>query len=129
MNGFGKCASAIGGWGMEQLDCDRKKDESESDRKKMLWSWNETSLGSMDKHLCNYYHRCVACDKFAAEGTPSQKFNFVDSKTHPGFYSIMNEHSGKCLAVKGNTNEFGAEIWVDNCKSSDAGQRWKWYRK
>ena len=67
-------------------------------------------------HLLGYYHK----------NEQGQKFTFVDSLTHPGFYVIKNDH-GKCLSVKGNTNQTGAEIWADDCNPSEAGQRWKWH--
>ena len=134
INGLGKCAAIYKkdkktDW-MRQWDCDLKKDKA------MLWSWNETTLGSKDRHICNGLHQCVASLSnvdwsnhlivWKHSNAEGQRFNFVGSRTHPGFYAVKNDH-GMCLSVKGNTNRNGAEIWADECKSSEAGQRWKWH--
>jgi len=102
----------------------------------MLWSWNQTTLGSKDRHICDgskycittpsnvaWSHRLIA---FHHGDQKSQRFTFSDSLTHPGFYTIKNDH-GKCLSVKGNTNQTGAQIWANNCDPTEAGQRWKWH--
>jgi len=134
INGLGKCAAIDPRnrnniW-MHQWNCERIKDED------MLWSWNETSLKSGDRHICSGHGWCIASTSNAAysihligyyhENEQGQKFNFVDSMTHPGFYIIKNDH-GKCISVKGNTNHSGGEIWADNCNPSKAGQNWKWH--
>jgi len=62
---------------------------------------------------------------FRHENEQGQRFNFIDSSTHPGFYTIKNDH-GKCLSVKDNTNKTGAHIWVNDCNPSEMGQHWKW---
>jgi len=112
---------------MEQLDCDRKND------KRMLWSWNDNSLGSKYRHLCNGNHQCVVSNNNNARligqthtAEETQMFNFTDSLVHPGFYLIKNEY-GKCISVYGNTNQTRAEILTADCKSSEAGQNWKWH--
>ena len=134
INGLGKCAAIYKkdkrtDW-MRQWDCGQKKDKS------MLWSWNETTLGSKDRHICNGFHQCVASIEdvdgsnhlivWKHNHAQSQRFEFVDSLGHPGFYAVKNDH-GKCLSVKGNTNKIGSEIWAYDCKPSEAGQRWKWH--
>ncbi len=55
----------------------------------------------------------------------AQRFKLSNSLGHPGFYVIKNDH-GKCLSVKENSNQTGAQIWSNDCNSSEAGQRWKW---
>jgi len=125
---------------MHQGDCDGKRDS-----KGMLWSWNDTFLGSRDRLICNGNHRCVACagcpispldwskpsvqlgtERYFDKG--AQRFNFVNLLDHPGFYFIMNE-KGKCVSVKENTNKTGAILWFYHCDPSAAGQRWKWHHK
>ena len=125
VNGFGKC---LNGDSLQQSDCDPNENT-------MLWSWNEVSLGSRDRHICNGHGKCVATpynsDETALQITydhldeHAQRFYLLDSLAHPGFYIIQNDY-GKCLSVKGNTNETGAEIWVNHCNPSEAGQHWKW---
>ena len=135
MNGFGKCL-AIGeppnfntGRYLHQLDCSPSNET-------MLWSWNQVSLGSQGRHICNPKGRCVASLSniewdthllsFYHLNEQAQMFYFSDSLAHPGFYVIQNDY-GRCLSVNGNTNQTGAQIWVRDCKNpSEAGQRWKW---
>ncbi len=49
INGFGKCVNVDplthSGLGLQQSNCDPND-------KTMLWSWNEVSLGSKDRHIC-----------------------------------------------------------------------------
>ena len=125
INGFGKC---LNGGSLQQSDCDPNENT-------MLWSWNEVSLGSKDRHICNGHGMCVATPFNSADNSiqityyhgdeQGQRFYLLDSLAHPGFHVIKNDH-GKCLSVKGNRNEIGAEIWVNDCNSSEGGQRWKW---
>jgi len=92
-------------------------------------------LGSRDRHICDADGFCAATPgnsvlskplvAFYHKNEDAQKFTFVDLLAHPGFYVIKNDHR-KCLAVKGNTNQNGAEIWADDCNPIEAGQRWKW---
>jgi len=101
----------------------------------MLWNWNELSLGSRDRHICNGHGMCVATPfnsannglqiAFYHKDENAQRFDLDDSPSHPGFYTIKNDY-GKCLSVKGNTNKTGAQIWTNYCNPSKAGQRWKW---
>jgi len=112
------------------------------------WSYNETSLGSEDRHLCNGFGKCAGSSKtnvLANNGTlkwdkmgwiqlkqwvysndESQRFYFLDSLTHPGFYVIKDEF-GKCIGVPENTDRNEAELWACYCNSSDVGQRWQWH--
>jgi len=98
----------------------------------MLWAWNQSTLGSRDRHICdggkycaaspsnvNWNHYLIAYYYTDQEG---QRFTFLDSLTYPGFYIIKNDH-GKCLSVPANTKRTGAEIWVDDFNPSKAGQR------
>ena len=101
----------------------------------MFWSWNDVTLGSRDRHICNGHEMCVATPADSADNAlqiayyhsdeHAQRFNLLDSVAHPGFYIIKNDH-GKCLSVRGNTNQIGAQIWSNDCNPSEAGQRWKW---
>jgi len=137
INGLGKCINSgdkpghhdiMKGIFLYQLDCDKTVDT-------MLWSWNQSILGSRDRHICDGDGFCIttAGDSngnhhlivYYHSNGHAQKFSFVNSTTHPGFYVIKNDH-GKCLSVKGSTNQTGAEIWADDCNPSEAGQRWKW---
>jgi len=133
INGLGKCATVYGnsgrnGYNLLQWDCNHHE-------KGMLWSWNESSLGSGDRHLCNAHGKCAASranspsnvDIFQWEHLEEagQRFYFLDSLAHPGFYLIRNDH-GKCMAVPGNTDRNGAEIHARDCNVSEAGQHWKW---
>ncbi len=133
VNDLGKCAaidldSSSNGAGMIQWDCN-------SHQKRMQWSWNETSLGSGDRHLCNGHGKCAASphnspsnrslvqwDHINQEG---QRFHFVDSPSQPGFYLIRNDH-GKCLSVAKFKTNNGASISTNVCDSSEKGQNWKW---
>ena len=129
MNGLRKCAAIVSGWSLKQLDWDSKNDE-----RIMLWSWNDTSLGSQYRHICTVYHQSVVheANKNAHLIAKTQladvwqmfRFVKIDSLAHPGFYLIKNEYE-KCVSVKGNTNQTGAEIWNNDCNPSEAGQRWK----
>ena len=98
-------------------------------------SWNEVSLGSRDRLICNGHGVCVSSPYNSADNTiqityhhldeNGQKFYLDDSLSHPGFHIIKNDN-GKCLSVQGNTNQTGAEIWSNDCNSSEMGQHWKW---
>ena len=132
MNGFEKCLNVDplihDGLGLQQSDCNSKEIT-------MLWSWNEVSLGSRDRHICNGRGRCIATPFNSADnalqivyyhlGEHAQRFNLLDLLAHPGFYVIKNDY-GKCLSVNGNTNQTGAQIWTRDCNPLEAGQRWKW---
>jgi len=132
INGFGKCVNVDPqshvGVGLRQSDCD-------SNDNTMLWSWNEVSLGSRDRHICNGHGVCVSSPYNSADNTiqityhhvdeNGQKFYLDDSLSHPEFHIIKNDH-GKCLSVKGDTNQTGAEIWANDCNPSEMGQHWKW---
>ena len=134
INGHGKCAAMNPrDWNsasMYQWNCNRIKDEG------MLWSWNENSLGSGDRHICNGRGKCVASHSDVAykihlfgsyhKNERGQRFTFVDSPAHPGFWYIKNDH-GKCFSIEGNSNETEAQIWANDCDPSEAGQRWKWH--
>ena len=113
-----------------------------------VWSYNETSLGSGDRHLCDNLGKCVTSKNtnvLANNGTlnweqmgwahlkllnysdvEDQRFYFIDSLTYPGFYVIKDEF-GKCISVPENMDRDGAEIWASYCNSSEAGQLWQWY--
>ena len=137
INGLGKCLNSGNNPGhhnimhnifLHQWDCDPSVHT-------LLWSWNQTSLGSKDRHLCDRSEFCIETryngnwsdhlNVYYHQNLESQRFTFVDSLTHPGFYAIKNDY-GKCLSVKGNTNQNGSEIWANECNPSEAGQRWKW---
>ncbi len=130
INGFGKCV------GEDALRPDMYQWDCDPSNIKMLWSWNQVSLGSNDRHLCNGGGFCAASNAnfdgsihllvFYHLNEQGQRFSFVDSPTHPGFYAIRNDY-GKCLSVEGNTNKTKAPVWVHDCNSSEAGQRWKWH--
>ena len=134
INGLGKCAAisddvSMNNKNLIQSECNPKS-------KGMLWSWNETSFGSGNRHLCNGHGKCAASPRNSPSNKPlvqwesldenGQKFHFLDSQTRPGFYLIMNDH-GKCLAVPEKKNYNGAEIFVSHCNPSAVGQHWKWY--
>ncbi len=119
----------MAGINLHQWDCDPSV-------RTMLYSWYQSSLGSSDGHICDGSGYCITTPAnvkwslhliaFHHGNYTSQRLTFVDSLTHPGFYAIKNVH-GKCLSVKGNTNETGAPIWADDCNPLKAGQRWKWH--
>ena len=130
MHGNGKCMGAYGdadsdGYGVIPWDCVPEKGQ--------LWSWNDDSLGSGNRHICNGHRKCLG----SPENTPKssrliqwesldeggQKFNLNKSETHPEFYVIQNDH-GKCLGVMGDNDDI---IGVIDCNSSDGYQRWKWH--
>jgi len=127
INSLGKCVRVDSTY-VYQFDCDQSNNG-------MLWSWNQISFGSSDRHICNAHGKCLASVDnrnwsmhliaFTHRNEQGQKFNFVDSSDHPGFYIIKNDH-GKCLSVNGNTNKNGAHIWVNDCNPSEMGQHWKW---
>ena len=93
------------------------------------------SLGSRDRHICNGHGKCVATPYNSADNAlqiayahwdeHAQKFNLLDLSARPGFFVIKNDF-GKCISVKGNTNQTGAQIWSNDCNPSEAGQLWKW---
>jgi len=128
INGLGKCLCHDNDNYLYQCDCDPSHNG-------MLWSWNQVSLNSRDRHICDFIGKCVASPgntyfeyqliRHHHLDEEGQRFNFVDSLTHPGFYIIKNDH-GKCLSVKGNTNRIGAEVLASDCNPLEAGQRWKW---
>jgi len=112
------------------------------------WSYNESTLGSGGRHLCNGLGHCLTSRKtnvLENDGTmtwdkmgwvllekkyysddESQRFNFFDSLTYPGFY-IIKDDFGKCVSVPENLDRNGAEIWASRCNSSEAGQLWQWH--
>jgi len=132
VNGFGKCFSGkppgSSGLYQYQWDCNPSKHG-------MLWSWNQISLGSRDRHICNGGGVCIASQSnwdrnihllvHQHSDEDAQRFYFSESLTHPGFYIIQNDY-GRCLSVGGNTNQSGAKIMIEGCNPSEAGQRWKW---
>jgi len=135
INGFGKCvisgdSPSIGGILMHQWDCNSVKDI-----KRASWSWNEVSLGSRDRHICNGEGMCVATEGNGNYGghqvayyhldEEGQRFQLDDSLAHPGFFVIENDY-GKCLSVPENKDRNGAQIFVSDCNPIEAGQRWKW---
>jgi len=113
-----------------------------------IWSWNEASLGSGDRHLCNGFGKCVGSWKIKVlanngtlnwdqmgwellkqwnyENVDRQRFHFHHSLTHLGFYVIKDEF-GKCIGIPENTSRNGAEIRACYCNSSEVSQRWKWH--
>ena len=147
INGYGKGFNVYwdqpgAGWSLIQWDT------RGSNSKGNVWSWNEASLGSGDRHLCNGFGKCVASwktDVLENNGTlnwdqmgwvllkqwdysdeENQRFYFLDSLTHPGFYVIKDEF-GKCIGVPENADKNGSEIRTCYCNSSEAGQRWQWH--
>ncbi len=138
INGHGKCLNSGDrpgynnihfGIHLHQWDCDPSVHT-------MLWSWNQNTLGGKERHICDGSGYCVASPgnvnwsnrlvAFFPTNERGQKFTFVDSPIHPGFYVIKNDY-GKCLSVEGNANKTGAKIWANDCNPSEAGQRWKWH--
>ena len=138
INGHGKCMNSGNSPGynnihsgiyLHQWDCN-------SSVHTMLYSWNQSTLGSRDRHICDGSGYCVTTPgngnlshpqvAFVHGNQKSQRFTFVDSLTHPGFYVVKNDY-GKCLTVEKNSNKTKAYIWADNCNPSKAGQRWKWH--
>jgi len=113
-----------------------------------IWSWNETSLGSEDRHLCNGFGKCATpsnTNVLKSNGTlswdemgwavlkqmdpsdeASQRFYFLNSLTHPGFYVIKDEFE-KCVGIPNDSDKNGAEIRALYCNPSDASQRWQWH--
>ena len=115
-----------------------------------LWSWNETSLGSGDRSLCNGFGKCATSietkvsknsgtlnsDQMGrhnkliqldySSNEEGQQFYFLNLVTHPGFYAIKDKF-GKCIGVPENTDKDWAEIRACYCNSSEAGQRWQWH--
>ena len=129
INGFRKCVGEDSRDAyLYQFNCDPLND-------RMLWSWNQESLGSRDRHLCNGNDSCAASPgntydsihlvSWYRSDESGQRFHQVDSQSHLGFFVIKNDH-GKCLSVNENTNKTGAQIWVNDCNSSEAGQHWTW---
>jgi len=137
VNGFGKCFALdfddiYNGRFVCQWEC------FPAGHKGQLWGWNEVSLGSKDKHLCNALGKCasvrfndsitISPDLFQwdhLEGADGQKFDFFVSLARPGFYLIKNSN-GKCISVPEKTNSHGARIHVSDCNASEPGQNWKW---
>ena len=147
INGRGKGFTVYGGssaGGYILLELDNRGSSS----KENIWSYNAPSLGSGNRHLCNGFGKCATSVKtnvLANKGTlnwdqigwnkikhwnpsdeESQKFYFLDSLTHPGFY-VIKDAFGKCIGVPENTDKNGAEIRACYCNSSEATQRWKWH--
>ena len=130
INGLGKCLNVN-----PKNQNDVQQSNCNPNDKTMLWSWNEVSLSSRDRHICNGHGKCVATPNNYANNAlqiatfhydqHGQRFNLLDSLAYPGFFVIKNDH-GKCLSVQGNTNQTGAQIWSNDCNPSEAGQRWKW---
>jgi len=97
-----------------------------------LWSWNETTLGSGDRHLCNGHNKCVSSlnksgtsiDLVQSEhlNETSQRFTIFNMATD-GFFMIKNDY-GKCIGLEKN-NRFA---WAVDCKRYEKGQYWKWHR-
>jgi len=133
INYLGKCVAMIGnfhiiGHNLIKWDCNQHE-------KGQLWSWNETSLSSGDRHLCNGHGKCAASPgnspsnanviQWDHSNEEGQRYQFVDSSAHPGFYLIKNDH-GKCLSVLENMKDNGINLYTNNCNSSEGGQNWKW---
>ena len=131
VNSLGKCATVrenvnTNNYPLIQWDCNQHE-------KGMLWSWNETSLGSGNRNLCNGHGKCAASPKnspfnmvliqWDKTDEAGHKFTFLGSSARPGFYLVKNDH-GKCLDVA--ENHKGAAIGVSNCNDTKAGQLWKW---
>jgi len=103
------------------------------------WSWNEPSIGSGDRHLCNHFGMCATSYKIDPirpnepsfirqedpKDTEGQRFYFLELLAHPGFF-IIKEEFGKCLAIYGNTDRVMSEVRALDCNPLEAGQRWKW---
>ena len=102
------------------------------------WSWNEPSIGSGDRHLCNHFGMCATSYKRGPkqkeplcikQENPAdklgQRFDFLELPDYPGFF-IIKDDFGTCVAIHGNTNRAMSEIRAINCNSSQAGQCWRW---
>ncbi len=147
INGFDKGLAVYGDYsqsGYMLLQWENRDSNYSSD----VWNYNETSLGSRDRHLCNGFGKCATSKKTRVlenngtmnwdqmgwvllkqrdySGDESQRFYFLDSPTHPGFYVIKDEF-GKCISVPDNMDNNGAEIWACRCNSSEGGQLWRWH--
>lgn len=132
-NAHGKCLSSAAdgshdGNVLNQWDCEIPENGQ-------LWSWNETNLGSGDRHLCNGHKKCVGSPwnsdasidvvQWEHVNENGQRFTFLYSATD-GFYTIKNDH-GKCLGIDNNSLDNTAVARVMDCNSSENGQRWKWH--
>ena len=115
-----------------QWDC-------KADEKGQQWSWNENTLGSKNRHICNGHGMCVASPDNIASRTSlvqsenldqkGQKYTFLDS-SRPGFYMMKNDF-GFCLGVLADGRNNGDDILVNACKLSGNGlhgQHWQWYK-
>ncbi len=134
INGFGKGIFPYGGSDKSNYTLHQEQADF------MSWSWNESSLGSGDRHLCNSLGKCATSyniDPIVPNGPSfirqddyymnkeAQKFYFVELPAYLGFFIIKDEF-GQCVAIYGNTDRIMAEVRAMNCNPSEAGQRWKW---
>lgn len=131
INGFGKGIFPYGGSSLSGYYLHQGQADYTS------WSWNEVSLGSGDRHLCNNYGKCATSYRRVRPGEPSyiiqedpkdiegQRFYFLELVSHPGFF-IIKEEFGKCLGIDGNTDRVMSGVRAIDCNPLEAGQRWKW---
>jgi len=80
-----------------------------ADEKGQQWSWNQDSLGSKERHICNGHGKCAASPENNSSRThltqwehldeSGQKYHFLDSH-RAGFYIIKNDF-GNCLGIDG----------------------------
>jgi len=103
------------------------------------WSWNEATVGSGDRHLCNEYNKCATSsrkDPSKPNETPrirqknytdeeGQRFNFLDLPAYPGFFLIKDEFE-TCVGIFGNRDSYSIGVGAIDCNPSEASQRWKW---
>ena len=128
INGDGRCVHT-GSIHLYQWRCDPPNEMS-------FWSWNEVSLGSRDRHICNRNERCIASPSNVERNThpitwcsmdeKGQRFSLIDLPAYPGFFFIKNDH-GKCVSLpEYNKDDNGTHIWATDCNPFEASQRWKW---
>ncbi len=121
INALGKCLNVN-----PKNQNDVQQSNCNPNDKTMLWSWNEASLASRDRHICNGHGMCLAIPFNTANNELLiVYYHFLDLLAYPGFYIIKNDF-GKCISVHDKTNRNGAEIWTNDCNPKEAGQRWKW---
>jgi len=104
----------------------------------MLWSWNEASVGSGERHLCNQYKFCATSSRKDPSNPnethikqknytdkEGQRFEFLDLPAYPGFFLIKDEFE-TCIGINENTVVYAASVRAVDCNPTEAGQRWKW---
>lgn len=135
INGRGKCLYSIDKYSSQngnklvQWDCGLPDNGQ-------LWSWNEPTFGSGDRHLCNGHKKCATSPYNSGASTNLVHWDYLDenaqrfnifNQTADGFFMIKNDY-GKCLGIAGDRKYTWAEAWVIDCNTSEKGQHWKWHQ-